>query len=514
MIVKRVLFLLLLGSALTFADVKLANIFTNNMVLQRNKTIHLWGNADKNEKIKITINSQTVEMAADENGKWKVELPPMDAGGPFELVVEGKNKIMLKNILIGEVWLASGQSNMEFQLKKSIGGEEEISKADFPSIRIFVVKHKVSDTPQEEVEGEWQVCSQKTIANFSGVAYFFGKKLLTELNIPIGIIQSTWGGTPAEAWMPKNTLEADDDFKPILTRWDRKMKSYPSDLEEFNMNGEKLVATWKIDSANAIAKGMAPPRKPNKPEGPGTRNQPSGLYNGMIYPLAPFSFRGVIWYQGEANVARAFQYRRLFPALIKNWRELWNAGDFPFYFVQLPNFQREPEPSKSGWTELREAQLLTLSVPNTGMAVTIDIGDPANLHPTNKADVGLRLALIALDNIYDRDEFFFSGPIYKSHKIEEDKFIFSFTHTADGLITKDGKALRGFKICGEDKKFVEAKAEIIGSEIKVWNDAIKKPLSVRYAWADNPDCNLYNSGMLPASPFRTDDWQETTFNAR
>ncbi|MFA7420142.1 MAG: sialate O-acetylesterase [Melioribacteraceae bacterium] len=513
---KKLLYLLLVFSCTTdlFADAKLANVFTSNMVLQRDKTVYLWGKADAGEKIKINFNSHLVNVEADQSGKWKAELPPMNAGGPFELVVEGKNKIVLKNILIGEVWIASGQSNMEFQLKKCSGGEAEISKADFPSIRMFVVKHKVADTPQEDVDGEWQVCSPKTIANFSGAAYFFGKKLFSELNIPIGIIQSTWGGTPAEAWMPKNTLESDEDFKPVLARWEKKMQNYPSDLEEFKRNGEKLVAAWKIDSANAIAKGMAPPRKPNKPEGPGTRNQPCGLYNGMIYPLAPFSFRGVIWYQGEANVSRAYQYRKLFPALINDWRELWRAGDFPFYYVQLPNFQREPEPSKSGWTELREAQLLTLAVPNTGMAVTIDIGDATNLHPTNKTDVGLRLALIALDNVYDRDEFIFSGPIYKSHKIENDKFIISFTHTANGLITKDGKPLRGFKICGEDKKFVEAKAEIVGTQIKVWSDEINNPVSVRYAWADNPDCNLYNSGMLPASPFRTDDWEETTFNAR
>jgi sialate O-acetylesterase len=476
--------------------------------------VNVWGEADPGEKIQLRFNSQRANTSADEKGNWQIKLSPMEAGGPFELSVEAENKIVLKNILIGEVWICSGQSNMEFTLKKSAGGEEEISKADYPSIRIFIVKHKVADTPQKFCEGEWQVCSPGTIGQFSGVAYFFGRNLYKELNVPVGLIQSAWGGTPAEAWMAEEVLESDDEFNPILNRWNKQMQNYPSALEEFNRNGEKLIENWKTDSADAAAKGMAPPRKPAKPEGPGTRNQPSGLFNGMITPLVPFSFQGVIWYQGEANASRAFQYRRLFPALIDNWRELWGEGEFPFYYVQLPNLYRQAEPSKSGWAELREAQLMTLSLKNTGMAVAIDIGDPGNLHPVNKYDVGMRLSFIALDNIYGRDDIFYSGPLFRNYKIDGKKVLISFDHTASGLAARDGGALRGFKICGEDKKFYEAKAEIEGDGIIVWNDSVENPVSVRYAWADNPDCNLINSARLPASPFRTDDWPEITYGKK
>jgi sialate O-acetylesterase len=448
---------------------------------------------------------------AGNDGSWKINLAPMEAGGPFEFKVEGKNSIILKNVMVGEVWICSGQSNMEFTLQKSDGGEEEISKADFPLIRIFIVKHKVAETPLQFCDGEWQICSPKTISQFSGVAYFFGKNLLKELNVPIGLIQTTWGGSPAEAWMSKEALITEAVFKPILTRWDKKMQEYPLLLEEFNRNEQKLIDAWKVDSADAVNKGMAPPRRPSKPDGPGTRNQPAGLFNGMIFPLAPFSFQGVIWYQGEANASRANQYRKLFPALIKNWRALWSEGDFPFFFVQLPNLNREPEPSKSGWAELREAQLMTLTLPNTSMAVTIDIGDPTNLHPTNKSDVGFRLSLIALSKVYNKEEISFSGPIYNSSRKEGNKFLIKFNHVADGLSSKDGEALRGFKIAGENKIFVDASVEIKGDVLIVWNDNVVDPISVRYAWADNPKCNLINSANLPASPFRTDDWPEVTF---
>ena len=487
-----------------FAEVKLASLFTDNMVLQRNKTINIWGTADKGEKIIVRFNSRIENTVADGNGKWKVKMPSMEAGGPYDLVVESTNQIVLKNILVGEVWICSGQSNMEFSLKKSENGKEEIIKANYPQMRFFIVKLKVAETPQENCDGKWEICSPKTVPNFSAVAYYFGKNLFDSLNIPIGLIQTTWGGTSAEAWTSRETLESDEEFKTILTSWDKKMLRYSTDLEFYEMNKVNLLSKWKIDSVAAIKNGFAPPRKPNYPEGPGTRNTPSGLYNGMVYPLAPFTFQGVIWYQGEANVSRAFQYRKLFPAMINDWRRLWNQDDFPFYFVQLPNFTRSPEPSKSGWPEIREAQLMTLSVPNTGMVVTIDIGDAVDLHPKNKKDVGYRLSLIALDNVYDNDEIFFSGPIYDSFKISGSKIIVKFKHTANGLISKNSRELKGFVIAGSDDVYLPAKAIIINDEIIVWNERIDNPLNVRYAWADNPDANLYNSALLPASPFRTD----------
>lgn len=511
---KKIVFIAFLVASVTAAEVKLPKIFGSNMVLQQNSVIKIWGFANRYEKIKVTLANNVSESTTNDDGKWYVEMPEMKAGGPFDIVVEGNNKIILSNVMIGEVWLCSGQSNMEFQLKKCTGGAHEIAKSNYPLIRIFIVKHKVADVPQNDVDGEWVLCNPNTIGEFSGVGYFFGKKIFEEQNVPIGLVQSTWGGTAAEAWTANEILQADIDFTPILTRWNTLVQNYPTALEEFNKNSKSLIEAWRIDSTNAAIKGMAPPRKPAKPEGPGTRNQPSGLYNGMIYPLSSFSIKGVIWYQGESNTTRAYQYRKLFPAMINNWRALWKRNDLPFYYVQLPNLLRQPEPSKSGWAELREAQLKTLSLNNTGMAVTIDIGDSTDLHPADKKDVGLRLALIALDNVYDKDEFFFSGPVFKSFEIEKEKIIISFNHTANGLIAKGGKNLRGFKICDEDKSFIDAKAEIVDNTVVVWCDKVKNPIAVRYAWADNPSCNLYNSALLPASPFRTDDWPEVTFDRR
>ena len=282
-------FLFLLCVTDLLGEVRLASLFTDNMVLQRNKSVNVWGTADPGEKINLVFNAQNLTASAGNDGNWKINIAPMEAGGPFEFKVEGKNTIILKNVMIGEVWICSGQSNMEFTLQKSAGGEEEISKADFPSIRIFIVKHKVAEMPQYFCDGEWQICSPKTISQFSGVAYFFSKNLLRELNVPIGLIQTTWGGSPAEAWMLEEVLASDEDFIPILSRWEKKMKEYPALFEEFTRNEAKLINDWKIDSANAANKGMAPPRRPSKPDGPGTRNQPAGLFNGMIFPLAPFS---------------------------------------------------------------------------------------------------------------------------------------------------------------------------------------------------------------------------------
>lgn len=496
------------------AKIKLPSIFGDNMVLQQNQKINIWGTAGSGEKISIRICDYSIECVADENGKWKTEIPPMKHGGPFEMTIAAGDTIKLKNILIGEVWLASGQSNMEMQLFKCAGGADEIINANYPSIRFFIVKHKVAAQTMDDCEGEWVECSPKSAKNFSGAAFYFAKNLYEGLQLPVGVIQSTWGGTPAEAWMPVEILNSDPDFKPILERWNKKMDVYPTAIKDYNLSKDKLIAEWRVDSAKAEASGMAPPRKPPVPEGPGNRNTPGGLYNGMIYPLAPFNLRGVIWYQGEANASRAHQYRKLFPTLINNWRELWSNDNLPFYFVQLPNFFRQPEPSKSGWKELREAQLHALKLPNTGMAVTIDIGDPMNLHPENKKDIGLRLSYWALNKIYGKKDVICSGPIYESHEIKGDKIILKFVQMDSPFLIKGGGDLKGFEIAGSDKIFYTANAEINGQNILVWNDKVKSPVSVRYAWSDNPDCNLFNKAGLPASPLRTDDWPEFTFGKK
>jgi sialate O-acetylesterase len=485
-----------------YPKVKLASIISDNSILQRNKIINIWGKADNGEKVTVSLGSQTKVVFAGADNHWLAKLDPMTEGGPYELKI---NEIILKNILIGEVWFCSGQSNMGLSVKNAANGSEEISNADYPKIRLFVVKNSVMDTEQFFCKGNWVECSPNTIGNFSAAAYYFGRELYQELNIPIGLIQSCVGGTAAECWMDKKVLESDELFKPILSNWEEKLKNYPFKLVEFNENYKSLIEKWQADSIIALNNGRMPPRKPSAPDGPGSRNTPSGLYNGMIAPLIPYSIQGVIWYQGEANVKRPYQYRKLFPALINSWREKWGIGDFPFYYVQLPNLNREPEPSKSGWAQLRESQLMSLNVPNTGMITTIDIGESVNLHPKNKQEVGRRLALIALAKLYEKKNYC-SGPIFKSMKIDGSLVRLSFDNIADGLIVKGSDILTGFKIASGDKNFLSAEAKIEGNEILVWNKKINSPIAVRYAWADDPQCNLFNSAFLPASPFRTDDW--------
>lgn len=492
------------------ADVKTASIFSSNMVLQRGMAVPVWGTAAPAETVVVDFNSQLLSTIADEKGKWRVTLSSMIEGGPFTMIVRGKNEIRLENILIGEVWICSGQSNMTFELKKTNHVQQDVAEATNPMIRLFTVKRVVSETPLEDCSGTWSVCSPSEAEDFSAVGYLFGKALQESLRIPIGLVHVSWGGTAAEGWLPREVLESDSDFVLILTRWRKDIENYPTAMKEFEEKLPTALAQWKIDSANAVAIGRAPLRKPTAPRGPGHRDTPTGQYNGMLYPIIPFAMRGVIWYQGEANAARAHQYRKLHPTLITYWRKVWKQGDFPFYFVQLPNLDRQPEPSKSGWAELREAQLMTLKVENTGMAVTIDVGDPKDLHPTNKRPVGERLALIALSQSYGKS-FEFSGPLFKSVTFGKKNTVISFTHTSGGLTTKENAKLIGFTLAGEDKKFVPADATIKGNDVIISYDKVKKPVSIRYAWADNPKCNLYNKSGLPASPFRTDEWEEVTF---
>ena len=502
---KKILQIFVLILSLSFPllpMVKLASLFKDNSVLQRNKEINIWGKADSGEKITVSLGSQTKTTFADAGNNWQVKLAPMIAGGPYQLRI---NEITIKNILIGEVWLCSGQSNMGLTVKNAANGSEEIAKADYPMIRLFSVKSSVRDTEQFYCKGSWVECSPKTIGNFSAAAYYFGRELFKELKVPIGLIQSCVGGTAAECWMDKKVLESDQLFKPILAKWEEKLKNYPLELSVFRENYKSLIEKWQEDSVIAIKDGRMPPRKPSEPDGPGSRNTPSGFYNGMIAPLIPYTIQGVIWYQGEANVKRPYQYRKLFPALINSWREKWGIGDFTFYYVQLPNLNREPEPSKSGWAELRESQLLSLSVPNTGMVTSIDIGESINLHPKNKQEVGRRLALLAEAKTYNIN-IEYSGPVFKSMKIDGSLIRLTFDNCAEGLIAKGSGNLTGFTIASDDKKFLPAEAKIEGKEILVQNSNINSPVAVRYAWADDPKCNLFNSALLPASPFRTDDW--------
>jgi sialate O-acetylesterase len=373
------------------------------------------------------------------------------------------------------------------------------------------VARTVAETPQPDCKGQWVECSPQTVGHFSAVGYFFGRELHRQLNEPIGLIHSSWGGTPAEAWTSRPALEENPACEPILTRYKEALAQYPQAQAQY----EEDMAKWKEAAAQAREAGTPPPRRPSAPLGPTSHWAPAGLYNGMIAPLVSYVVRGAIWYQGESNAGRAYQYRELFPTLIKSWRTAWDRTDFPFLFVQLANYMdRRPEPNESNWAELREAQLMTLDVPNTGMAVIVDIGDAKNIHPKNKQDVGKRLALWALAQTYGKNVVY-SGPLYQSMEKKGDKIVLHFDHVGGGLVARgapDDRALPGFALAGADRRFVWADARIEGETVVVSSPQIADPLAVRYAWADNPVCSLYNRAGLPASPFRTDTWPGITVN--
>jgi sialate O-acetylesterase len=634
------------------ATVSIPSIFADNMVLQQDTTVPIWGKASPGGKVTVFFQGQKKGTVAEADSQWLVELHDLTAGGPFELKVVGKNTLKLANVMVGEVWVCSGQSNMEMPLAG--WGEindyaREISEANYPNIRLFQVNHTMSLRPREDVDAQtWAECSPQTIPLFSATAYFFGRKLHQDLNVPIGLIHTSWGGTPAEAWTAAGFLAQLPDYAPMIeslqaealsetdakTEYERQVSEWQKlvdlkvskalqgatswhdvDLDESGWQTMKLPVLWESaglpnfdgivwfrktielpptvateictlslgpiddqdityvngveigatdgynsprvytvpagllhEGANIVAVqvldtggggglwgadeqmflksgsrktynlfgdwkykvGVSLQDVPPRPVSPDSPNRPTILYNAMLEPLMPFAIRGAIWYQGEANASRAYQYRTLFPAMINSWRADWGIGDFPFLFVQLANYNQSPAtPGESDWAELREAQLMTLSLPNTGMAVTIDIGNADDIHPKDKQDVGKRLALNALATVYGQD-IEYSGPIYKSMSIEDGKIRLTFDHVGSGLVAGGGDKLTGFAIAGEDKQFVWADAVIDGNTIVVSSPQVPSPVAVRYGWASDPTCNLYNQEGLPASPFRTDDWPGIT----
>ena len=504
---KSIVALLLLFPCPILADVSLPAIFSDNMVLQRQIAISVWGNASANEEITIELDTQRVTITADAGGTWQIHLNPMEAGGPYQLTVRGENVITFKNVMVGEVWVCSGQSNMAWFVRRSQNAEEEIKAADYPNIRLFTVKRSAAQRPAQDVEGTWSVCDTSSVGNFSAVAYYFGRRLHKTLNVPIGLINTSWGGTPAEAWTSLPALQVIPEYAPLGKRWAEYIAAYPEAREEY----QAKLAVWQANTDSLRALGQRRPRRPWR--NPNSPHRPSMLYNGMIAPIVSYGIRGAIWYQGESNAGRAYQYRALFPAMIQNWRSSWGQGAFPFFFVQLANFRQVVEkPEDSAWAELREAQLMALSLPNTGMAVAIDIGEADNIHPKNKQAVGLRLALGAEAMVYGMDQPH-SGPVYRSMAVEEGKIRLRFDHANGGLKAK-GDMLKGFAIAGQDSKYVWAEAKIDGDDVLVWSNDVQQPVAVRYAWADNPICNLYNGADLPASPFRTDDWPGITADRR
>jgi len=487
--------LVLLFPPIARSDVKLPGLISDGMVLQQGVPVRIWGWADEGEKVTVRFRGQTVTSTA-ENGKWSVTLQPTKAGGPFAMTIQGKNTISFKNVLVGEVWVCSGQSNMQFPLSRAFEAEKHIAKASNPMIRLFTVPRTKSDEPLDDVKSSWQMCTPETVKNFSAVAYFFGRDLQKSLGVPVGLIHSSWGGSPAEVWISKPVLSANPELKVILDNYEKAVAAY-----------QKAMAKYKEAVKEAKKKGKRVSiRRPRAPWKPCT------LYNGMIAPLLPYAIKGVIWYQGESNAARAAQYRRLFPTLIQNWRRDWRLGDITFLAVQLAPFMPiKPEPSESNWAELREAQLLaTRLLPRVGLAVITDVGNQHDIHPKKKEPVGARLALAARGIAYG-EKITYSGPIYKCMDIVGDKIILHFDFVGKGLVAKGGP-LKGFAIAGEDHKFVWADAKIKGDTVVVWSKKVPRPVAVRYGWADFPTGNLWNKDGLPASPFRTDrDISDMTF---
>ncbi|UUF15317.1 MULTISPECIES: sialate O-acetylesterase [Flavobacterium] len=640
---KCIVFIFLIINVLANANVKMPLLFSDGMVLQRDKKIPFWGFADANEKIEVHFNKQIQKTTADKNGKWTLNLNSEKAGGPFELIIIGKNKITIKNVLVGEVWICSGQSNMEFQVFKTINAEKEIANSDYPMIRHFGVAQDLSGKPKDDLKaGKWEIANKETVGNFTAVGYYFARKLYAELKIPIGIINTSWGGTNVETWTSREAFQKSDDFKSMIAEvpslnvdsisklYAKKMKERVEKIQgtpvstdnentfkEFDFNdsswgelntpslwenqplGDLDGIVWmrktitlsaediknkatlylsKIDDedityvngievgknsqydlkrvyeipSNVLKEGknVISVRIVDNGGGGGIygdaadlklslgsknipldgkwkfkvitvktalspNSYPSLLYNAMVNPLVPYAIEGVLWYQGEANVWRAKQYKKAFPLMITDWRTKFKQGDFPFYFVQLSTFNEFNGNSKTGsrWAELREAQSETLKLPNTGMAVTTDIGNAKDIHPTNKQDIGLRLAAVALNNIYGKKQVH-SGPTYKSQEIKGNQIILTFDNIGSGLTASDNSEnLKGFEIAGADKVFHSAKAIIKDNKVIVSSDQVQNPVAVHYGWADDDtEINLFNKEKFPASPFRTDNWEMITAN--
>jgi sialate O-acetylesterase len=485
----------LVSACESLAEVKLHGLFTDDMVLQRDVSVPIWGWADDGEQITVQFRDKTARTVA-KDGKWMVRLRNLKAGGPDQLQITGNNVITIKNVLVGEVWIASGQSNMEWPLRASFAPEVELPKAANPQLRLFTVPKLKADAPRDNVVGRWNPSSPSTSSNFSAVAYYFGRDLQKALGVPVGIIHTSWGGSPAEAWMSHAVLEANPRYATeILESYKDSLKRHQTDLAKFVEETESLRKEGKQQA-----------RKPPTPP----YWKPAQLYNGMIANLIPFAIQGAIWYQGESNAGRAHQYRTLFADMIENWRRDWGQGDFPFLLVQLAPFRRiKDQPGESDWAELREAQTLTTRVlRKVGMAVITDVGDENDIHPKKKEPVGARLALAARRIAYG-EKLVHSGPIYKSMKIRGNTAVIRFDHAQSGLESRDGE-LKGFAIAGEDRRFVWAKATIDGDKVIVSSPEVSKPVAVRFGWADYPVVNLWNKEGLPASPFRTDDFPMIT----
>ncbi len=483
------------------AEVSLPALFSDHMVLQQDVEAPIWGWADAGEKITVSIGGETRETTAGADGKWKARLPKLKAGDAGTLTVSGSNTVQIQDVLVGEVWLGSGQSNMAMTVSRAKDFEAEQAKSDLPQIRHFKENSRSAKEPQEKCAGEWVVCTPDSVGGFSATLFFFGRKIHAALGVPVGLINSSVGGTPIEAWIEPATQKAEPSLKPffdVAAEATARMTS-PEAIAQY----EKQLAAWEKRAAEAKATKKPVPRKPLDPrEVAARKGDVGGLFNGKIAPLIPFAIKGALWYQGEANSVpdKAPFYQFQLPLLVRDWRERW-GHEFPFAWAQLPNFRGEGR----DWPTVREAFLKTLSLPKTGMGINIDIGETADIHPKNKQEVGRRLSLWALGTVYDQDVPATSGPLPAGHEIQGSDVVLKFTHTNGGLVAKGGD-LTGFVIAGKDKKWHPATARIDGETVIVSSPEVAEPAAVRYAWENNPTCNLFNGAALPATPFRTDAW--------
>ncbi len=490
--------LAVLAAGAARADVRLPAIFADHMVLQRDASVPVWGWADPGEEVAVSLAGQAKTALADAHGRWTVTLGRLPAGGPHTLTVRGKNSVAVRDVLVGEVWLASGQSNMEMTVRQARDFAAERAAANHPRIRMFTVRHHAARAAQTDCVGAWQVCSPQTVGSFSATAYFFGRDLHGRLGVPIGLINSSVGGTPVEAWTSLEAQKGQAELRPLLASWERRAAAYDPDAARAAY--EKQQAAWRTAAARARADGKPAPRPPQRPADPrDNTHYPGVLYNGMIAPLIPYGIRGAIWYQGESNAGSeesGARYGVQLPLLVRDWRTRWAAGDFPFGWVQLPNFQTRAR----GWPAVREAMRRALSLPNTGMAIAIDLGEENDIHPKNKQAVGRRLALWARARVYG-EPVAWSGPLPAGSTIQGGAVEVRFRH-ADGGLRAEGGELRGFEVAGPDGLWHRATARIEGGKVIASSGDVKQPTAVRYDWAANPDGNLANGAGLPASPFR------------
>lgn len=500
--IRVLVLIVILSCAASFlnAAVSLPSLISDHMLMQQQVPVRIWGKANPGESVTVKFRGQTVATRAGEDSRWEVFLQPMEPGDPAPLRIEADNSITVRDVLVGEVWVASGQSNMQFSVNRAKDAEKEAAAATYPRMRLFQVKLTTAESPVEDVEGEWVVCSPETAPGFSAVGYYFGRYLHKQLNVPVGMIQSAWGGTPAQSWTSIEALQAEPKLDWYLSNWDRQQAELPSAMLRYQEQVEK----WEEEAKAAKAAGRDIPRKPREPLSSRKQWAPASLYNAMIAPLTPYAIRGAIWYQGEsnANVNEGYLYRTLFQTMIQDWRDRWAVGNFPFLYVQLANFERGE--TEEEWVLVCESQTDTLRLRNTGMAVAIDIGNPTDIHPTNKQDAGKRLALWALAETYGK-KLVHSGPIYRQMSKEGDKLRLWFDHVGSGLKAEGGE-LKGFLIAGADRVFVSADAKLDGNTVVVSSPEVKNPQAARYAWASNPENTLRNEEGLPAPGFRTDRW--------